>query len=79
MAKIIKKRQSGWLALEWVGAVLLFFFPVGSVIGLILLICGENFGERLICSQCCNKIDSKEVRICPTCKANIEQGNTKDT
>ena len=49
------------------GLLLLFFFPIGTVIGLILLVVGGAMSVKLICSNCGNRVE-KTSTLCPTCK-----------
>jgi len=69
--KIKKVSFAGWhTVLQIIGFLLLFVFPIGTVIGLMLMVCGSHMGKYYICECCCNKVD-KEAKICPTCKANL--------
>ncbi len=71
MAKIITKRQTSavGLLLELLGLVLLFFFPVGTILGFVSIIVGFNMSKKIVCSECMNKIEDKDVKLCPACKA----------
>lgn len=73
MPKIINKRQTSGagLALELVGFILLFFFPLGTVFGIAFLIYGFSTSKKNVCSKCGNKIEDKDVKICPVCKASF--------
>jgi DNA-directed RNA polymerase subunit RPC12/RpoP len=55
-------------AVELVGLILLFVFPIGTVIGIGVLILGHVLSYRWVCSNCGNKLDSKSVRMCPACR-----------
>ena len=73
MASITKKSQfigTGCL-IQILGLLLLFVFPIGTIIGILLLITGSRLKVKLVCSECGNKIDGKEVKLCPTCKADF--------
>lgn len=73
MPKILSKRKTSGagLALELVGLILLFVFPFGTIIGIALLIFGFSKSKKTVCSECGNKIDDKDVKLCPTCKASF--------
>ena len=69
--KIKKVSFAGWhTILQIIGFFLLFVFPIGTVVGLMLMICGSHMGKYYVCGGCLNKID-KESKLCPTCKANL--------
>lgn len=71
MAKIITKRKTsaGGLVLELLGLILLFAFPIGTLLGIVFIIVGFNMSKSLACSECKNRIEDKEVKLCPVCKA----------
>ncbi len=54
---------------QLVGVILLFVFPIGTLAGIVLLIIGHSMSTKLICSECGNQIEGKQVKICPTCQA----------
>lgn len=49
---------------------------VGAVIGVIMLVAlfflGSAKSSRWVCGHCKNPIASKDVQICPVCKANLQ-------
>lgn len=53
------------------GLVLLFFFPIGTLIGIVLLIVGSQMAIKWQCSHCGSTLSNKRVRICPACKSNL--------
>lgn len=53
--------------LEIVGLFALFIFPIGTVIGIILLIVGARMTYQLVCSECGNKI-IRTSKLCPACR-----------
>lgn len=71
MAKLEKNTQGGFSGalLILAGLVLLFAWPFGTIIGVLLLIAGGCLGNGYRCGDCGNKVDSKQVKMCPTCKA----------
>jgi len=73
MASITKKKEfagTGCLA-QISGFILLFLFPFGTIAGIVLIIIGSRLKVKLACSECGNKIDNKEVRMCPVCKVSF--------
>jgi len=68
MAKNKRARSTNvaGLLLEVVGILALFFFPIGTVIGIILLVVGARMTYSRICSDCGNKVE-KTSKLCPTC------------
>lgn len=73
MAKKVKKTEfagTGCL-LQGFGLLLLFFFPIGTIAGVGLLLYGSIKSTKLICGACGNRIE-KTANLCPTCKAALE-------
>jgi len=69
----VKSMSLGWGCLvQIIGIVLLFFFPIGTIIGILLLIIGQRLSFKYVCPHCNNKLDNNKVRICPTCKADLD-------
>lgn len=70
MDKIEKNTQGGFTGalLMIIGFFLLFGWPFGTIIGVALIITGGCLGNGYRCGSCGNKIDSKQVKMCPTCK-----------
>ena len=56
---------------ELIGLVLLVLFPIGTVIGIALIIAGYNVSRIWRCSNCGNLMADKEVLICATCKSQM--------
>lgn len=44
-----------------------FYFPLGLIAGIALLIIGSAMSKKILCSECGNKVD-KESKMCPHCK-----------
>lgn len=61
--------MSGFLQLA--GLALLFLFPVGTIIGLGLIIYGSAISKKYICSECGYVQQSKHIKICGNCKAEL--------
>jgi DNA-directed RNA polymerase subunit RPC12/RpoP len=74
ITRLIKSPRDNGVSLTAavIGLILLFFFPIGTVIGIILLVTSYAATDKYICSECGNKIDNKGVRICPTCHSRFE-------
>ena len=69
MAKLEKNTMGGFTGamLILIGIVLLFVWPFGTIIGVIVLIAGFSIGNGYRCGDCGNKIESKQVKMCPVC------------
>ncbi len=65
-----KKRKTEFAGtgclVQGVGLLLLFVWPIGTIIGLGLLIYGSFMSTKLICSNCGNQV-VKTSKICPHC------------
>ena len=55
--------------IQVIGLVAFFFFPIGTILGIVLFIYGSSKSIYLICSNCGNRLSDKHVKICPVCKA----------
>jgi Zn finger protein HypA/HybF involved in hydrogenase expression len=69
--RLARKTSLGGVAMELVGFVLLFLFPIGTIIGICFLIVGFNASKVWRCSNCMNLVADRKVRICPSCGASI--------
>ena len=58
--------------LQAFGLVALFFFPIGTVLGLVLLVYGSMKSQYYACGGCGNRLADKDVTMCPTCHARVE-------
>ncbi len=71
----IKKKKSEFIGvgcwIQLIGIVLLFLFPIGTIIGVALLVIGSRFSYKFICSECGNKVE-KTSKICPHCGVKFE-------
>lgn len=55
---------------QGVGLILCFiWFPFGLLFGMVFIVVGGRMSRKLTCSVCGNRIESKDVRICPVCKS----------
>jgi hypothetical protein len=52
---------------QLVGLVALWFFPIGTFVGVVLLIIGSAMSKKILCGECGNKVD-KDSKMCPHCK-----------
>jgi hypothetical protein len=73
MSKVIRKRQTSaaGLFLELTGLVLLFIYPIGTFIGVGLIIAGASMAKKYVCSECGNRVDNQDVKLCPVCKVHF--------
>ena len=72
-ARRLRKQEFAGIGcvLEAIGLLLLFLFPIGTVIGVVLLVYGSQKASFWVCDNCHNRLTDKEVRICPVCKATL--------
>lgn len=56
---------------QGLGILLLFLFPIGTVIGILLFFVGSAMAVKRICSLCGNRVDSSS-RMCPHCRATFK-------
>ena len=69
----VKSVSFSWGCLvQIIGIVLLFVFPVGTIIGVLLLIIGSRLSFKYLCPSCNNKLDNSKVRLCPVCKTELD-------
>ena len=54
-----------------IGIALLFFFPIGTFIGVVLFVYGWIKSVHWVCGNCRNPLADGDVRVCPACHANI--------
>lgn len=54
--------------IQAIGLVLLFLFPIGTIVGIILLVYGSMKSVKRVCSRCGNTVESSS-KICPHCKS----------
>jgi rubrerythrin len=70
----IKLKKSEFMGagcmVQAVGLVLLFVWPIGTFIGIALLIYGGTMSGKFICSNCGNPV-VKTSTLCPHCKEPI--------
>lgn len=66
-AKHVGKTFGSGCLIQLVGLVLLFFFPIGTVFGIALLICGHLASYHWECGTCSTRINSRRASICPGC------------
>jgi len=57
--------------LQGIGVILLFLFPLGTVIGIILILWGGRLAIKYECGACGNRVDGRHVKICPVCKTRL--------
>ncbi len=72
IVKVTKVKTSEMAGLgcliQALGLAMLFFIPIGTFLGIILLVYGGLKSRFLICSYCGNRIYDKWLKICPCCK-----------
>lgn len=56
---------------QGIGLLLLIFFPLGTVIGIVLLLVGSAMSVKWVCGHCGNRVEGKQVKLCPACHASL--------
>ena len=66
---LIHNGRDGRIAILYLGgAVFMFAFPVGTVIGLLLIIYAHRLDrESCRCGGCGNVVENSRVKVCPAC------------
>jgi predicted RNA-binding Zn-ribbon protein involved in translation (DUF1610 family) len=55
-------------AIQAVGLLSCFIaFPVGIIVGVMLIVIGARMAIRLFCSNCGNRVENREVKMCAVC------------
>lgn len=68
--RIIRARETSGIGMVIEALGVLFCITiVGAIVGIPLLIVGGRMSCVFRCGNCRNKIDSKQVRLCPTCRS----------
>jgi hypothetical protein len=73
MATREKKSEFAGLGclLQGIGLVLLFFFPIGTVVGIALILWGSWSSVYWRCSACKAKLPDKSATICAACRTEL--------
>ena len=58
--------------LQLVGLVLLFLFPIGTILGIAMIIWGHFAAQKFSCGNCGNVLSSNSVKLCPACQAHFQ-------
>ncbi|HAO78511.1 MAG TPA: hypothetical protein DCQ92_05945 [Verrucomicrobia subdivision 3 bacterium] len=71
--QIIRKGETFGVGclVQLIGLVLLFIFPIGTIIGFAIMVCGQFMAYKLRCSICGAQISGKRVKMCPACRASF--------
>lgn len=65
--KTVERAGIGCLV-QGVGLILLFLFPIGTVVGVVLLLIGSSMAKKFLCSVCGTKLAHNKVAMCPGCR-----------
>ena len=52
--------------IQLIAVLLLFIFPIGTIIGLVLFCVGSAKSSKFICSDCCETV-AKDAKVCKAC------------
>lgn len=68
--KIRRCEFAGWGAVvQLAGLLLLFWLPLGPLLGLVLLYVGNRQSLYWVCSRCGGRLAQRDARCCPVCRA----------
>lgn len=71
-ARIVKSSETNGVGILMEVLGLLFCLTIiGAIVGIPLLIAGSRMTWAFRCGACGNKVDSKKVRLCPTCRVTL--------
>lgn len=71
--KKVKYEFAGVGALvQLIGFVAVWFFPIGTIAGIALLVIGSSMSKKILCSECGNKVDG-DSKMCPHCKVEFKK------
>lgn len=56
---------------QGIGLIAMFIWPIGTAIGVVLLLVGSSMSKKLIRSGCGNTVE-KTSTMCPACKVTLE-------
>ncbi|MEI6205395.1 MAG: hypothetical protein WCP20_01300 [Desulfuromonadales bacterium] len=54
-----------------IGILSLSALPIGTIIGIFLIIWGVNLSKIYRCTSCGNRVESKEILVCPSCREKL--------
>jgi hypothetical protein len=63
----------GGCVVQGIGILVIWIFPIGTIVGIVLLLLGSRMALKTICSNCGNPVSNKRVTICPTCHAQFKK------
>jgi hypothetical protein len=49
----------------------IWYYPLGTVIGVVLFIVGSIASTKWICGNCKSRLQSKDVTVCAVCHAEL--------
>lgn len=68
--KRINHNNGGGCLVALLGLCFIWFFPVGTIAGVLLIWLGSRMSYKFVCSTCGNSLEASS-RLCPACKAVI--------
>lgn len=74
LAKLTRKTEFAGVgaAVQAAGVLACFFmFPVGLIVGILLLIIGGRMAIKFYCGNCGNRVENKQVKMCPVCHSTL--------
>jgi hypothetical protein len=59
-------------AVQFSGFICLFFFPIGTALGIFFLILGSELSKRFFCSECRNPVANRSASFCQHCGSSFD-------
>lgn len=66
----INHNNGGGCLVALLGLCVIWFFPIGTIAGVVLIVMSSRISYKFVCSSCGNPLE-KTSRECPTCRASI--------
>jgi len=66
------KTGSGGCLIALIGLVCLFYFPIGTIIGILLILIGNSWASYYACGNCGNEVKN-DATLCPGCHAKLRK------
>ena len=74
IARITYKARTGGggCLIALIGLACLFYFPLGTLVGILLILIGNYWASYYACGHCGNEVKS-DAKLCPSCQATLKK------
>ena len=67
------KTGSGGCLIALIGiACFFYYFPIGIIVGIVLILIGNDWASYFACGNCGNEV-KKDSKLCPSCHATLKK------